>query len=333
MAESSEITKETKGAEKGLSTESLRVSDKLTITAIPLERREGFTKAQKEAITEAIKGSDGVIFEYFPEETKSLISTPFLEHYEGGIYKRLYEDVMAFFGPLADLVKKHEKPAYVFDPAYDAKFSALFTELPAIINMLGGITMGSAGILGFLKGTVAILSRLSPEDSGSEKQKELEDKIEKENRRKVSRRQFIAGAAGAAGAATLSAVSLATMKFEGEYTTELMTKRLPMSRFPSEAKFRRAIIAKGISQLGESLDRNHSERPRNLLLFYPPLHWEGIKGLLEDRKRLEEEFNLYSLLKQGGLKGAFFTARKYDWTGSEWSLEKAEIGGNLGPII
>lgn len=317
------------GAERALPIESIRVGDKLTITAIPLKRRpnpfsasEGRqAEAFKEAIAKLLKEADGAIFEYFPEEGPSLVPRK---------YREIHGDVMAFFGPLAELVKKHEKPVYVFDPAYDEKFAALFHELPEIIGLLGGIPLGTGMIFGFLKGVDKITSRRSEKDSKPEKERRRQEKVEEGGgRRKISRKQFLLGSAlSAAGLATL-----ASAKYVEDASFEVLTGTPSTSRFPSESKVRRAIIAKGISQLSENLDKDSSMGAKNLVLFYPPIHWKGIKGLLENRQRLEEEFGLYSMLKQGRLKDAFFTARKYEWAGREWGLEKAEIGGDPGPTI
>lgn len=319
MSEFSEITE---GTEKGLPIEALRVSDKLTITAVPLKRREGLTEAQKEAMAEVIKESDGVIFEYFPKEITRCVSNPFFGH-----YRTDYECVMEFFTPLADQARNHKKPVYVFDPLYDEKFAVLFHGFPEVISDLGL----SATYLLTMSGIVRLYSKLinwkSENDREPEKKEEPQENGKKESRgRKFTRRQFLGISLGAAA-------TLASTKYVRDTSLEGITGTPSPSRFPNERKFRRAIIAKGISQIGRNLDRNPSERPRNLVLLYSPLQWKGIRRLLEDRKKLEEEFKFYSLLKQGRLKDDFFTARKYEWTGEEWSLEKAEIGGSPGPTV
>jgi len=331
----SEFSETSEGVERTLPIESIRVGKKLTITAIPLRRRPnpfsesggGSAEAFKKEIAEVIEGSDGVIFEYFPEEIPhpSLVSRK---------YGEIYKNVIDFFSPLVELTREHEKPAYVLDPAYDEKFAVLFHELPEIIGMLGGGTLGTTALLGFLRGAVEITERVSGKDREPEKKEEFRREDKKEvGKKEITRRQFLKGAAGAGVLATAGAALALSVKYTEGASAEVLTGTPSTSRFPSEAKFRRAIIAKGISQLSENLDNNPSQGVRNLVLLYTPMHWQGLKGLLENRKRLDEEFNLYCSLKKGGLDDAFFTARKYEWTGKEWSLEKAEIGGRPGPTI
>jgi len=335
----SEFSETSEGVERTLPIESIRVGEKLTITAIPLRRRPnpfsesggGSAEAFKKEIAEIIEGSDGVIFEYFPEETRRLGSSPFLNLWAS---RELYKSVIDYFEPIEELNKKYEKPAYVFDPAYDEKFAVLFHELPEIIGMLGGGTLGITALLGFLKGAVEITERASGKDRKPEKKEEFRREDNEEvGKKEITRRQFLKGAAGVGVLATAGAALASAAKYTEDASVEVLTGTPSTSRFPSESKVRRVIIAKGISQLGENLDGNPSEGARNLVLFYPPIHWKGIKSLLEDRKRLDEEFNLYCSLKKGGLDDAFFTARKYEWTGNEWGLEKAEIGGSPGPTV
>lgn len=329
-----EISETTEGIEQLLPIESLKVDEKLTITAIPLKRypnplsaSEGRNaEALKAAVAKVIEEADGVIFEYFPEETARLSSSPlFLER-----HKELYERVMNFFGPLAELTKEHKKPAYVFDPAYDEKFAALFQLLPSTIASIG---MPIGEVAAFL-GIGALIGKLPSgklrKETELRKKKELPQEDKEESG--VTRRQFLKGASVAAGVLA-AGTTLASYRSVKDVWKEVVTGTPSPGRFPNENKFRRAVIAKGIFQLSENLDKDSSGGAKKLVLLYPPLHWKGLKELLQDKRRLEEEFGLYSMLKQGGMKDAFFTARKYEWTGKEWSLEKAEIGGSPGPAV
>lgn len=292
MTEFSEIsegtTKEPEKTEKILPKESLRVSDKLTITAIPLKRRPNPIPEYKKALGEVIKESDGVIFEYFPQETARLSSSLFLRLRP---YREEYERVVAFFTPLADLTKRDEKPVYVFDPAYDEKFAAILDALPKFFATIG-TSMGPLMIL-----------------------RALEDK--EMLRKQLTRREFLKGL-------TVTGLGIAAAGFP---------LASPDSSYPSAARFRQAIVAKGISHIGENLDKNPEAKAKNLLLFYPPKHWERIKRLLKDKKELEREFKICSALKRGWLKNTFFTARKYEWTGKDWQLKSGEIGGSPGPTV
>lgn len=307
MTEFSEIsegtTKEPEKTVKILPEESLRVSEKLTITAIPLERCPNPIPEYREALEEAVKKSDGVIFEYFPQETARLSSSPFL-----GIYRKFYDEIMAFFTPLADLAKKHEKPAYVLDPAHDENFAAIFHELPTFCALVG---TGVGGIDTFLN-SVDLIGRFAKQEVFYKKR---------------SRRQFIRGLG-------LLAAGLALSRYKVEGVKEEKTRiPSPPGSYPTETRFRRAIVSKGISQVGENLDKNPKAEAKSLVLFYPPVHWEGLKQLLKDREKLEKEFKICSILKKGWLKNAFFTARKYEWTGKDWQFKSGEIGGSPGPTV
>ena len=110
---------------KGLVTpETLRISRNLTIQAIPIEHTDKQWVTNQELLAREIRDSDGVIFEYFPGETKQFEHTPFLQGF-------------SFFKAVEQESIRHHKDAYVFDPAHAWDFAIIRSVVP--VAMVGGL--------------------------------------------------------------------------------------------------------------------------------------------------------------------------------------------------
>ena len=94
--------------------EVYRVSDKLTIEAIPLEyARSDVLAKHGEALKKTIRESDGVIFEYFPDEIQKIRDNKLIQKFTN------IEWFMPYSQFAAHAANETGKRAYVLDPAHD----------------------------------------------------------------------------------------------------------------------------------------------------------------------------------------------------------------------
>ncbi|MGB4965584.1 MAG: twin-arginine translocation signal domain-containing protein [Microgenomates group bacterium] len=181
------------------------------------------------------------------------------------------EQYFNYFGPFEQACIDQKKEAFALDPAYDISF--------AVANNFSQMTSGLTGTL------VSVL--------GATLGKKQSEPVS------LTRRRFM----GLTGSAAAGVAVFGTTNMLSHATEDTMSKPIPF--IPNEAHFRRCVIARGLIDL--------SERPemagKNLLLLYPPVHWEGIKALLANRERLDRDFAIYKKLYP--LDDKFFVAREY----------------------
>lgn len=199
---------------------------------------------------------------------------------------------LPFFEKLAEEVKNQNKEVYVLDPAHDNAF-VWVRGLPYGLMGAGAGAVGKSLWDGF--GTA-----------------------------KISRRQFISKLG--LGALGLAAVGSGVVAGPSSFYQEKRSNT-PTTRF-SETDFRRTVIAKGISQMGEQPNTEQTDKKRRVLIVYPPVHWEGIKGLLRDRDNLDKKFQGYSLIQNvmsESQKDSLFSIRRYKWTNNAWNKLSTRI--------
>lgn len=286
-----------------LPTESFRVSQKLILTAIPLEHIDLFLSTHptrpdsQKQMASVLFQVDGLITEYFPFEIEKIGTGPI-----GPIIreKSNYDSIMIAFPPLIEEMKKFpDKKIYVFDPAHDENF--LY------------ITLAS-GIVGI---TGALLSAYPIEKVSIivEKMRNQAGKLPQQ----ISRRDFLKIAASiVASTSMMSFSAVSSLSFGNEYVDK------KPSDFPiTEAHFRRIVTAKHIFSLADFLDSDSKKQALNLALVYPKAHWEGIKYLLGNRPKTETQFSWWSTLKLlPTLDKSFFTGRIYQNQEGQYNLIK-----------
>lgn len=116
----------------------VQVSEKLSVTGIPLEHNAVNLVANKSRINEEIRGSDGVLFEYFPPELRKAPLFPLKDRF------------MPFFERIEDMVRENGKTAYAFDPAHGDTYTLVacpvYELVPGLMKNLalyaGVVSMG-----------------------------------------------------------------------------------------------------------------------------------------------------------------------------------------------
>lgn len=262
--------------------ESYKVSDKLTIQAIPLEFYRGdVLKKHGEAITEVIKNSDGVIFEYFPDELKKISTNPLVYSFTN------VDWFMPYYEHAAKAAADAHKEVYAIDPAHKINF-ALLRQIPVATF---GLSVGSFLAAGQIPPII--------------KSKNIPESYTK---------AVVGGLFGLAISGTLvSGYEAGAMKREHK-------RKIPSKSF-TEPNFRRIVVAQGIKQIAADLDADPTSKHKNIVLLYPPIHWKGIKDYLDNPVRLHRNFRIASAFKVGGLKESWFSIRNYVHSDAKWQLK------------
>jgi len=273
-------------APKVLPKDVYRVSDKLTIEAIPLEYASNEVLIKHgEALKQTIKGSDGVIFEYFPDEIQKIRENPLIQKTTN------IEWFMPYSQFNAQAAREAGKRAYVLDPAHDLNF--------AVMRGVTEVVWGFGSFASFL--AASRMSRIGAKFGWN-----------------------TAKAKQAEAASVITGIALGAVAFlQGTARTREHLRQKPNTGF-TESNFRRVIIAKGIQNIARELDADPNATPKKLVLLYPPVHWKGIKEYLDDPKRLNRAFRIASAFKVGGLKESCFTTRVYEPQGNSWKKTQAK---------
>jgi hypothetical protein len=108
--------------------EKIRISDKLSLTVLPVEHDPRLLPSIEGSILNLVKNSDGVILEYIPAEVELLQDNPF--------YSMLSAGIMPFFGKIQEFCISENKDIYSVDPAHDVNFE-LVAKAPAWIGIAG----------------------------------------------------------------------------------------------------------------------------------------------------------------------------------------------------
>lgn len=209
------------------------------------------------------------------------------------VYNHVGSGFVPFYEALAAEIHAANKNVYVLDPAHDANFGYIM-----------GFTIISGG------GVATLGWKLAGNAIDSIKANGV-----------TPRRDFIKKLGITTIGAALVPSGVGSILHFGEVAAR---KPLPIP----EPAFRRTIIAKGIMQLGEDLDRDPSKGQTSLLLAYPPVHWNGIKDLLIHTDKLERNFAVVSQVKNlhPTFKDSFFSRRVYKPENEGWSMvNKKEI--------
>lgn len=262
-------------------TEKVRISDKLTITALPIEHTEPLNK---EDLQKLVDSTDGAILEYVPRELEEVQNNPVIKTIQAGYYKQ----IMDFFTPLQDAYFKARKNVYSVDPAHNIDFPTFFRR-----NLIyAGMGVGIAGVV-----------------TGLNTGRKIYEKISELLGKQVSKRAFLKKA-GLAGAG----VAAAELGYEASQWKDVYdeNKSGQTSSFRVESDFRRVVDAEGLKQLGQSIDQ-HSDRELNLLLVYPVMHWKAINQKLNDPNNRSVFERCRATL---GSLNSFFTIRKFHPTSS-----------------
>jgi hypothetical protein len=270
---------------KILPKEVYRVSDKLTIEAIPLEyARSDVLAKHGEAIKKSIQGSDGVVFEYFPDEIQKIRENALIQKTTN------VEWFMPYFQFAAHAAKDAEKPAFVFDPAHDFNFM--------VVRGLTEVIWGLGSFASFL---------------AASRMKQIGSKFgwNPAKTQKVETASVISGIA-------LGAFGL----LQGTARTREHLRQKPNTGL-TESNLRRVIVAKGIQNFAKQLDADPESTPKKLLLLYPPVHWKGIREYLDNPQKLNRAFRIASAFKVGGLRESCFTMRQYEPQGQAWKKMQA----------
>lgn len=265
--------------------ESYKVGDKLTIQAIPLEFYKGdVLEKHGEAIKNAIKNSDGVIFEYFPDELKKISTNPLVYSFTN------VDWFMPYYEHAAKAAADTGKEIYAIDPAYKINF-ALLRQIPVATF---GLSFGSY-----------VAAGQAPSIMKSKNIPESYTKV------------VVGGLFGLAIGGTLaSGYEAGAMKREHK-------RKTPSQSF-TEPNFRRVVVAQGIKQLSKDLDSDPTRSAKKLVLLYPPIHWKGIKGYLDNSDKLNRNFKIASVFKLGGLNQSWFSIRNYIHDDAGWQLKSTK---------
>lgn len=276
--------------EPDIEKEIIKVSDKLSIVTFSIEHNLEEWQKHQEQLKNNIKQTDGVIFEYFPLEINQVAQNKlFSEFYD-------MSKILPFFNNVAQAAHAEGKKAYVLDPAHDANFA--FIKGTQVISIIGG---PMASLLSSVELAHAHLS----------------------SRYKLTRRGFLARLGVLASSVGLSALGIK----EGLERKNEIQSKTPSTAF-TEMAIRRAIVSRGINNLGENIDKDPNKGATSLLLVYPPVHIEGIKMMLEDEKLREGMFSIAERLKNVSpdIQNSFFSIREYSPNGKGWQLvRRAEI--------
>ncbi len=270
----------------GSSLEKMRVGG-LGLVAVPLEHKDGLDqhiwhagmrRTLREVVPELVKGSDGVIFEYFPEELRR-------QRLAGGLLNIESNSRVTYFDGFQMACQNDGRTAYVLDPAYDEAFGLLspVTALP-VVSSPTFLALGE-----FIK-------------SGHSADSSM-----------ISRRRLL-GLASLGGLGYMAGGLVGLSAWVAESTNDQ-----PNPVLFNEAHFRRVIVAKGIMNMSRRLEMNE----KSLLLAYPPVHWEGIKALLLDQRKLNEDFAFYRKLPI--MPNHFFVERAYKPMLNEWIKQETSI--------
>lgn len=267
--------------------ETYKVSDKLTIEAVPLEFYRGdVLDKHGDALDKAIRESDGVIFEYFPPEIAEVRKNKLAQAVTNVEWFQDYYDFAA------KKALEYNKPVIAMDPAHDVSFSVI-RGLPAVAVLGAYGSFLSAGLI------------YSLGEKG-----------------KISTKGVKVGTS----AAFVSAIALGLVGYITRARLRREHKKQMPTEGPSESNFRRVVVAKGIQNFSKQLSEIPNEGPKKLLLLYPPVHWKGIKRYLDDTKKLDRAFHIASAFKVGGLKDSCFSIRTYQPSMGKFELNsKVEI--------
>lgn len=98
---------------------------------------------------------------------------------------------------------------------------------------------------------------------------------------------------------------------------------IPMATSLNFQDRRRAIVAQGLVQMGNSVEH----QGKNILVLYGPTHWAGIKKLLFDEELRRRNFAFSSSMFRGPFYDHFCSIRKYvvDCAGKFVSVENVPI--------
>jgi hypothetical protein len=265
--------------------EEYKVSDKLTIQAVPLEFYRGdVLEKHGKNITDAIKKSDGVIFEYFPQELAKSSENPLA---------RAVTDVDAFmpyFTHAATAASQAKKEVYALDPAHSLDF-AMVRLTPMMVFGVGGALLTSAGLVAPFAESKGVAPKVA---------------------------RMLAGTQLGVGLGLMGVGAYENRAMKREH------KRKTPSQSFTEPNFRRVVIAQGIKNIAAGLDADPASAPKKLLLLYPPIHWQGIKSYLDNPKKLQRNFRVASAFRLGGLKDKWFQIRNYIADGDKWNLTSSK---------
>lgn len=262
--------------------ETYKVSEKLTIQAIPLEFYRGdVLQKHGESITRAIQNSDGVIFEYFPTEIKPLSDNLLAQSFTN------VDWFMPYYEHAANAAAKANKEVFALDPAHKLDFM-MIRQLPVLTFGVGAGSFLAAGT------------------------------IEASVKDKDHRLLHVSAAQGALVGVGLGAIGLSI--FNRNAMKREHKSQSPSHGF-TEPHFRRIVIAQGIKNLAATMDADPSIGGKKLVLLYPPVHWKGIKEYLDNPDKLKRNFRVASAFKVGPLKDSLFSIRNYTFDNNDWKLQ------------
>lgn len=262
--------------------ETYKVGEKLTIQAIPLEYYRGdVLQKHGESITRAIQNSDGVIFEYFPQELKPLADNLLAQSFTN------VDWFMPYYEHAASAAAKANKEVFALDPAHKFDFMAI-RQLPVLTFSVGAGSFLAAGAIEAL----------------------VKDKDHRPLKVRVAQGALAAVGLGSIG---LSLYNRNALKREH--------KSQNPSHGITEPHFRRIVIAQGIKNLAATMDADPAVGEKKLVLLYPPVHWKGIKEYLDNSDKLKRNFRIASAFKIGPLKDSLFSIRNYTFENNDWKLK------------
>lgn len=272
----------------------IEISEKLSILPITADHKPEIAQEATEVTARVLEGATDLAVEYFPHELVLLVRFAGKDLVEGNTN---FKETYPFFTEITNKAKDQNKSVYVFDPANDVNFS-LIAYTPNVLPVIAaGYGIGVTAAL--VQERIQATKRMQP----------------------MTRRGFLRGTGGILTAFLVASTSIWGPIYTSAY--EQITQQ-PAS-IPSEQRFRRVVIAKGITNLGDRLVANPNVAAKKIALVYPPTHWAGINELLADRTKLNMEFTAYSALKViPSLRHSFFRMREYSHQGNSWNLVQSQ---------
>ncbi len=237
-----------------------------------------------EKIAQMVEDSDGGLFEYLPVE---------LEENRGKFAEITgktaeIDERLAYFGPFAEEFNKQGKDVYCADPAYNWEWFAADMLTSAVPTLAAAAITSASGI-----------SAVNSAKEGDEKG--------------MTRRKLLSLSALTAAGALIGRSGISVLAKSQEFVTDKPTTN-PLAH----PAIRRAVVARALKQMGSS----EEFKGKKLLMLIPPVHWEGIKQLLENEELLERNFKAGTVLQEGPWAGRLNNIRHYKPQGNSFTLQK-----------
>lgn len=275
--------------------EVFRVGRGLDLIVLPIEHNKAtlamFGQEIKKQISNVI--TDGVIPE-FSESEIQLIKRDEMQNWMATHFAGDYQQILSFYGFIEQETRSANKTMYVLDPAHDANYV-----FPTLTDQTKDFILQMPGLAAGIYGLTSLITKLN--------------KIFHGQRSKLTRRDFFKVPI------VIGLGSLALANANANLSDMSPDQGQKESGFPNEIELRRATVAKLINVINDENEKNNAHQ--NLLLIYPPRHWQGIKELMEDDQKRENILKARFIFKVNPtVYDSLFKGRIYNWINGKANL-------------